>query len=98
MGEACLPRRTPVKQKATAILYCLGLLQLKTTHAMARFCSLLTELLHVKNRLFVGMCGWKPPSDTLGAVGLRTQSSVGFTAPWKGKGPEKSVRTGIWPK
>lgn len=49
MGEACLPRRTPVKQKATAILYCLGLLQLKTTHAMARFCSLLTELLHVKN-------------------------------------------------
>lgn len=34
----------------------------------------------------------------LPAVGLRAQSSVGFTAPWKGKGPEKSVRTGIWPK
>ena len=49
MGEASLPQRTSVKQKATAILYCLGLLQLKTTHAMARLCSLLTELLHVKN-------------------------------------------------
>ena len=28
MGEASLPQRTPKKQKATAILYCLGLLQL----------------------------------------------------------------------
>lgn len=36
--------------------------------------------------------------SVLPAVEPRAQSSVGFTAPWKGKGPEKSVRTGIWPK
>lgn len=33
-----------------------------------------------------------------GNVVRSSYSSVGFTAPWKGKGPAKSVRTGIWPK